>query len=58
MIRRGATINPRGRFESLGIELDEETERDARRDRTEYLKDDTKSILSFNDSPDIGFRPV
>lgn len=56
MIRRGATINPRGRFEALGIELDEEFEHEARRDRTEYLQDDTRSVLSFNDSPDIGFR--
>lgn len=53
---RGATINPRGRFERLEVALEEEAEHEAGRPRTVYLRDDSQSIISTNDSPDIGFR--
>lgn len=52
---RGSPINPRNRFEPLGVELDEEFEHDARKARTQYLRDDTQTIIARNDSPDIGF---
>ncbi len=44
------------RFERLHVELDAEeaVEAPARR-RTEYLRDPARSILSRNDSPDVGF---
>lgn len=54
--KRGATINPRGRFEQLEVELDEEFEHEARNPATAYLRDDAQSLISYNDSPDIGFR--
>ena len=49
---RGAATNPAGRFEPLDVELDE-PETDA--GRTTYLRDDSRSAINFNDSPDIPF---
>lgn len=54
--KRGATINPRNRFEPLAIELEEEFEEEAQRERTRYFRDDSQTIISTNDSPDIGFN--
>ncbi len=53
---RGATINPRGRFERLEVALDEEFEAEARNPDTRYLRDDSQSLISYNESPDISFR--
>jgi len=53
---RGATINPRGRFERLEMTLDEEFEAESRNPDTQYLRDDTQTVISYNDSPDISFR--
>jgi len=50
---RGATINPKGRFERLEVAIDEEFENP--NPRTVYFRDDAQSIISYNDSPDIGF---
>ncbi|OGX31902.1 MAG: radical SAM protein [Omnitrophica WOR_2 bacterium RIFCSPHIGHO2_01_FULL_48_9] len=53
---RGTTINPVNRFEPLAYERDEYC--DAVEDpavTTEFFKDTSKSIISTNDSPDIGF---
>lgn len=54
---RGATFNPKGRFEQLEIETDIEgtPEEDTPRLPTRVFRDESRSILSFNDSPDIGF---
>lgn len=61
---RGTVENPQNRFEKLSIEPDPgEWEEIARidpdfapqRPRTEYLRDDSQSIISTNQSPDIGF---
>lgn len=57
---RGAGLNTPNRFEAQRIEL----EPDALVDddghplplRTQYFRDDTQSILAWNDSPDIPFR--
>jgi DNA repair photolyase len=51
---RGATINPPGRFEKLEIAIDEEFEEP--NPRTQYLRDSSQSLITTNDSPDIGFR--
>jgi DNA repair photolyase len=51
---RGATINPPGRFEKLEITIDEEFEEP--NPRTQYLRDSSQSLITTNDSPDIGFR--
>jgi DNA repair photolyase len=53
--KRGATINPAGRFEQLEVSLDEEYEADARNPETLYLRDDTQTLISYTDSPDISF---
>lgn len=61
--KRGAFINPVNRFEKISFERDEEIFEQAlpagRQDypspRTEFFKDFSKSIISYNDSPDIGF---
>jgi DNA repair photolyase len=60
---RGAAIQPPNRFLSTRLEADfEQVEHDleylAELDRpaTEYLPDESQSIVAENDSPDIGFR--
>lgn len=58
---RGALGNPTGRFESIQIEpcqLDsnEAAETDELAGpQTQYFKDNSQSVVNFNDSPDIGF---
>lgn len=61
---RGTACNPPNRFERLSVEVDEgaweeiaksDPDFEPRRVRTQFLRDDTRSILSSNDSPDIGF---
>ncbi len=54
--KRGAINNPRNRFERLAIELDDEFADEARNPRTQFLRDDTQTLISYTDSPDIGFR--
>ena len=51
---RGAPTNPVGRFESLDIQYDP-TDDDLPVLETELFKDATKSVISYNDSPDLGF---
>jgi DNA repair photolyase len=60
---RGSQIHPPNRFERLRVdedlehlEHDEEGASGPRRVPTEYFVDDSQSILSENDSPDIFFR--
>ena len=53
--KRGASINPHNRFERMEVTLDEEFAEDLRNPATRYLRDDTQSLISFNESPDIGF---
>ena len=57
---RGSQIEPPNRFASIHVEDDwghtgEELAVEYSR-KTEYLSDNSKSIISENDSPDIGFR--
>jgi len=49
---RAAATNPANRFESLHIESDEPA---ADRVPTRYLRDESRSVLSRNDSPDVPF---
>ncbi len=60
---RGATTNPPNRFETLHGEADfehldptDEAGQDAPRVATQFLTDQSKSIIAENDSPDIPFR--
>jgi DNA repair photolyase len=53
---RGAADNPANRFESLHLEPDAEwNPEDDVLPRTQFLKDHSQSVISQNDSPDIGF---
>src|SRR5690349_9859533 len=60
---RGSAIQPANRFLSVNLEADlEHVETDEEyleqlgRPPTEYLTDESQSIVATNDSPDIGFR--
>ncbi len=57
---RGASSDPQNRFEKLHLEQDLEDfvnlpEEDKPRLQTQFFYDKTKSIISENDSPDLGF---
>lgn len=55
---RGASWNPPNRFERLQVELEPAREEDDEArlaPETELLLDRSRSILAFNDSPDVGF---
>ena len=52
---RGTPDNPPNRFRPIEVEHDPEEAGDAPDPRTRYLEDSSRSILSFNDSPDVGF---
>jgi DNA repair photolyase len=49
---RGAGSNPQNRFERIAVELEEPG---PERVATELLRDGSKSIIAYNDSPDVGF---
>ncbi len=61
-IGRGSQITPPNRFERTRTEADyehltaDDVADDDRKLPTEYLPDQTRSIITENDSPDIGFR--
>jgi DNA repair photolyase len=55
---RGAGINPGNRFEALHYEVDDDVQEyvdPSRPVQTQFLRDDSQSIISYNNSPDIGF---
>src|SRR5689334_7271310 len=52
---RGSVANPPNRFERLQVELEPEEEADVVQRRTEFLRDDSQSIITYNKSPDISF---
>ena len=57
---RGAAANPASRFEKLHLEPDPDAEGEAPAEapaapRTQFFKDHSCSILTHNDSPDVGF---
>jgi DNA repair photolyase len=54
---RGATHNPSNRFEVLHYESDDWCEPDGPPTslRTQYFRDDSQTIISNNNSPDLGF---
>lgn len=52
--------NPANRFLKAFVEVDEDAHRDLDEDekpspRTQFLEDGSKTVLSYNDSPDLGF---
>ncbi len=52
---RGTPLQPTNRFERLSVTIDPEFADDTRPDRTQFLRDDSQSIISRNQSPDISF---
>lgn len=54
---RGAASNPANRFELIHLERDADwnPEEDPL-PRTQFLKDHSSSIITYNDSPDVGFE--
>jgi len=52
---RGAGLNPRNRFEIIDVERDPEIPEPDRID-TELLRDTSRSLITRNDSPDVGFE--
>src|SRR5690242_14692111 len=53
---RGATVNTPNRFETIQIERDEDWAEEDPAPKTVFLKDTSRSIISYNKSPDIGFE--
>jgi DNA repair photolyase len=54
---RGAAANPANRFEHVVRELDADYDPEAEpAPRTQFLQDHTRTIITYNDSPDIGFQ--
>lgn len=54
---RGAANNPPNRFEQITLEPD--ADGDPSQDpapRTQFLRDSTRTIIAYNDSPDVGFK--
>lgn len=53
---RGANVNPPNRFERLHVEPDPDCPPEERPNpRTQFFYDTTESLLTKNDSPDVGF---
>lgn len=56
---RGASSNPPNRFEKIRYEDDPDREWDPeeeQRPETMFLRDPTRTIITYNDSPDVGFE--
>ena len=54
---RGASGNPPNRFEKIRYNRDPDwTDPDDPAPATDFLKDPSRSIITYNDSPDVGFR--
>ena len=52
---RGSAENPKNRFEALEVTLDpDEFDPDEPRPKTVFYRDTSRSIVAYNDSPDIG----
>jgi DNA repair photolyase len=53
---RGAASNPANRFEKTSYDRSEWDEAEDPSIKTSFLKDETRSIINYNDSPDVGFN--
>ncbi len=52
---RGAAGNPKNRFESIETVLEPQDNDDVSSPHTEFFPDRSKSLIAYNDSPDVGF---
>src|SRR6266536_4803464 len=54
---RGAAENPPNRFEKISLERDPDwNDSDEPAPQTQFFKDHSDSIITTNDSPDVGFE--
>src|SRR5437667_133735 len=53
---RGASSNPANRFELITIER--EPDGDDPAPATQFYRDRSRSIIAYNDSPDVGFDAI
>lgn len=53
---RGSGENPANRFEQIEFEPSEDEIREGISPKTLFYKDTAKSIITYNDSPDVGFN--
>jgi DNA repair photolyase len=53
---RGAASNPANRFEKTSYQRSEWDEPEDPSRNTIFLRDETRSIINYNDSPDVGFN--
>ncbi|MFQ5960249.1 MAG: PA0069 family radical SAM protein [Candidatus Methylomirabilales bacterium] len=54
---RGAAENPANRFETLSYGRDEDwTDPEDPAPQTQFMKDPSRSLITYNDSPDVGFE--
>ncbi|MFL5241362.1 MAG: PA0069 family radical SAM protein [Gemmataceae bacterium] len=52
---RGAAANPPNRFDRLHYEPDPEAADEGPGPATQFLRDSSRTIIAYNDSPDVGF---
>ncbi len=52
---RGAAFNPVNRFEELHVARDPDCTEEDPKTGTQFFLDNTKSFITYNDSPDVGF---
>ncbi len=54
---RGTSSNPLNRFERIAVEADPELDpQEVGRPETLFLRDGSRSVISYNSSPDVGFN--
>jgi DNA repair photolyase len=53
---RGAASNPANRFEKMSYQRVDWDEPEDPSIQTTFLRDETRSIINYNDSPDVGFN--
>ncbi len=53
---RGSAENPGNRFDKINFEPTEDDIKEGLSPKTVFYKDTTKSIITYNDSPDVGFN--
>ncbi|HEU4334665.1 MAG TPA: radical SAM protein, partial [Candidatus Eisenbacteria bacterium] len=53
---RGSPDNPKNRFEEIEVQADADAPEEERpAPATRFYRDDSKSVIATNDSPDVGF---
>ena len=54
---RGTPDNPPNRFEKLSYQPDADwNDPEESSPKTQFLKDSSRSLITYNDSPDVGFE--